>query len=80
MIRVLVQHESIDQATEFAGIMAAGVGGIATFAGVVRADDGVTTLELEHYPGATESALRTLAEEAARRWGLAAASVVAQAK
>ena len=76
MIRVLVQHESIDQATEFAGIMAAGVGGIATFAGVVRADDGVTTLELEHYPGATESALRTLAEEAARRWGLAAASVV----
>jgi len=76
MIRVLVQYESIDQATEFAGIMAAGVGGIATFAGVVRADDGVTTLELEHYPGATESALRTLAEEAARRWGLAAASVV----
>ena len=76
MIRVVVQHEPIDQAAEFAAIMAAGVGGIATFAGVVRADDGVTTLELEHYPGATEAALRSLAEEAASRWGLAAASVV----
>jgi molybdopterin synthase catalytic subunit len=76
MIRVAVQHEPIDQSAEFAAITAAGVGGIATFAGVVRADDGVTTLELEHYPGATEAALRSLAEEAAGRWGLAAASVV----
>ncbi|MFA6114389.1 MAG: molybdenum cofactor biosynthesis protein MoaE [Sphingomonas sp.] len=76
MIRVIVQHEPIDQAAEFEAIMASGVGGIATFAGVVRADDGVTTLELEHYPGATEAALRSLAEEAAGRWGLAAASVV----
>jgi len=76
MIRVVVQPEQIDQAAEFAAIMAAGVGGIATFAGVVRADDGVTTLELEHYPGATEAALRRLADEAHGRWSLAAASVV----
>ena len=76
MIRVVVQPEPIDQAAEFAAIMAAGVGGIATFAGVVRADDGVTTLELEHYPGATEAALRRLVEEASGRWSLAAASVV----
>jgi molybdopterin synthase catalytic subunit len=75
MIRVVVQPEPIDQAAEFAAILAAGVGGIATFAGVVRADDGVTTLELEHYPGATEAALRSLAGEAADRWGLAAVSV-----
>jgi molybdopterin synthase catalytic subunit len=76
MIRVVIQHEAIDPATEFAAIAAAGVGGIATFTGVVRADDGVGALELEHYPGATEAALRRLAEEAAERWGLAAASIV----
>ena len=76
MIRVVVQPEQIDQAAEFAAIMAAGVGGIATFAGVVRADDGVTTLELEHYPGATEAALHRLAEEASGRWALAATNIV----
>lgn len=76
MIHVAVQQEPIDQAAEFAAITAAGGGGIATFVGVVRGDDGVTTLELEHYPGATEGALRRLAEEAAARWGLSAARVV----
>ncbi|MDB5704394.1 MAG: molybdopterin synthase catalytic subunit [Sphingomonas bacterium] len=76
MIRVVIQHEAIDPAAAFAAITATGVGGIATFTGVVRADDGVGTLELEHYPGATEAALQRLAEEAVERWGLAAASVV----
>lgn len=76
MIRVLVQHESIDPAAEFAALQASGVGGIATFLGVVRADDGVTTLELEHYPGGTEAALRRLVGEAVARWGLAAAAIV----
>lgn len=75
MIRVSVQSEPIDVAAEFALLAGAGVGGIATFTGVVRADDGVRALELEHYPGATEAALRALTEEAAERWSLAAATV-----
>jgi molybdopterin synthase catalytic subunit len=75
VIRVSVQTAAIDMAAEFADLASAGVGGIATFTGVVRADDGVSTLELEHYPGATEAALRTLAEEAVERWRLAAASI-----
>lgn len=75
MIRIVVQNEAIDIAAEFAVITGAGVGGIATFTGVVRADDGVSALELEHYPGATEAALRRLAEEAAERWSLAAAII-----
>jgi len=75
MIRIAVQSEAIDVAAEFAAIAGAGVGGIATFTGVVRADDGVSALELEHYPGATEAALRRLAEEAAERWSLVAATI-----
>ena len=75
MIRVAVQSDPIDIAAEFALLAGAGVGGIATFTGVVRTDDGVSALELEHYPGATEAALRTLAEEAAERWSLAAAAI-----
>ena len=76
MIRIAVQAEPIDVAAEMATAEASGAGGIATFTGVVRGSDGVTGLELEHYPGATEAALRTLAEEAVTRWSLLGASVV----
>src|SRR5947208_3038209 len=74
MIRVVVQREPVDVATEYALI--AGAGAVATFSGAVRSDDGVTTLELEHYPGMTESMLRHMAGEASARWSLSAAAIV----
>jgi molybdopterin synthase catalytic subunit len=76
MIRVAVTMESIDLAAELAGVEAAGAGAVASFTGLVRADDGVTLLELEHYPGATEAALKALATEAADRWRLTAVTVL----
>ena len=76
MIRIMVSPAPIDVAAELASVEAAGVGGIATFTGLVRADDGVTGLELEHYPGMTERALHALAEQAAARWALLAVTVV----
>jgi molybdopterin synthase catalytic subunit len=74
MIRVCVQDRAIDVAAELAALPPAGAH--ATFAGQVRPDDGVEALELEHYPGMTEAALRNLAEAATARWGLAGAVVV----
>lgn len=76
MIRISVQPAPIDLAAELTAVEAAGAGGIATFTGLVRADDGVTELELEHYPGMTEAALLRLAEEATARWDLLAATIV----
>jgi molybdopterin synthase catalytic subunit len=76
VIQVLVSRDPIDAGAELARLERAGVGGIASFTGLVRGDDGVDLLELEHYPGATEAALTELAEEARGRWDLAAASVV----
>lgn len=76
MIRVSVQPAPIDLATELAGVEAKGEGAIASFTGVVRGDDGVTELALEHYPGMTEAALVALAEEAFGRWGLLAVTLV----
>lgn len=76
MIRIVVDREPIDPAGEMAAIEAGGAGAVATFTGLVRADDGVGTLELEHYPGATETALRTLAEGAMERWSLLSATIV----
>ena len=74
MIRVHVGREPVDAGAELAALERGGA--VATFTGLVRADDGVAVLELEHYPGATEAALTRLAEEAVARWSLTAASVV----
>ena len=76
MIRIVVNSAPIELAAELAAVEREGAGAIATFCGLVRADAGVTTLELEHYPGATEAALRTLAEHAVATWSLGAASIV----
>jgi molybdopterin synthase catalytic subunit len=76
MIRVSVQPAPIDLAIEIAGAEAKGAGGIASFTGSVRADDGVTELVLEHYPGMTEAALIGMAEQAFTRWNLLAVTIV----
>lgn len=76
MIRILVSADAIDISVELVGLESDGAGAVASFTGLVRADDGVGTLELEHYPGATEAALRVLAETAVMRWSLLSASIV----
>ena len=76
MIHISVQQSAIDIAAEMTRAEAAGAGAVATFTGLVRADDGVGTLELEHYPGATEAALLKVAEGAVARWSLSAAIIV----
>lgn len=76
MIRVVVQEAPIDLAAEHALAEAADAGAVASFTGLVRGDDGVTELALEHYPGATERALEALCAQAVERWSLARATVV----
>ncbi|PKP90964.1 MAG: molybdopterin synthase catalytic subunit [Alphaproteobacteria bacterium HGW-Alphaproteobacteria-16] len=76
MIRVSVDTAPIDIAAEVAGVEEHRAGAVATFTGIVRADDGVTCMELEHYPGMTEAALCDLAEQAMTRWSLIAAVIV----
>ena len=54
-------------------------GAVVTFTGYVRhtnEDRNIHTMELEHYPGMTESSITAILEEAAARWPLLAASVV----
>ena len=76
MIRIVVDRAPIDVAAEMAAVEGGDSGAVATFTGIVRSDDGVGTLELEHYPGATEAALTALADEAAARWALESATIV----
>lgn len=76
MIRVSVDPAPIALAMEIAALEERGAGGVASFTGVVRGDDGVTALELEHYPGMTEASLCALAEAALDRWGLLGVTIV----
>lgn len=78
MARIAVQEAPFDLAAESAALSAGRVdlGGIASFVGVCRADDGIAALVLEHYPGMTERALGNIAAEAERRWPLAGCIII----
>jgi molybdopterin synthase catalytic subunit len=52
------------------------VGGLASFVGLCRGDDGLSAMVLEHYPGMTERAIARIAAEACARWPLTGCTVV----
>lgn len=65
-----VQTAAFDLAAEMRGF-GAGSGAVVTFTGLVRDDSGAMQgMEIEHYPGMTESALQEYGQEAARRFQL----------
>ena len=76
--RVRVQEAPFDLSAESAALIAGreDVGGVASFVGLCRADDGLAALVLEHYPGMTERAIAGIAAEACARWPLSGCTVV----
>ncbi len=76
MIRVSIQAAPFDEGDELATLRVNGVGGIASFTGIVRGTDGLTELHLDHYPGMTEAAVAALAEMATKRWALDGATLI----
>ena len=76
MISVRVQPEDFDGGAELAALEGKGGGAVASFTGIVRADDGVEAMTLEHYPGMTEKALTALADHAMGRWPLCGVTVI----
>ena len=52
------------------------VGGLASFVGLCRADDGIAAMVLEHYPGMTERAIGRITAEACARWPLTGCTVI----
>ena len=54
-----------------------GMGAVVTFTGIVRDLGGdLSAMEIEHYPGMTEKALRAIADEAANRWQIGDALIL----
>ena len=72
-ITVRITTEDFDIAAEQAALGAGnpGIGAIAAFTGLCRDEDGrLSALELEHYPGMAEKAIRAICEEAVTRFSL----------
>lgn len=79
-MEVRVQAAAFDVGAE-AGAFAAGrrdAGAVVTFTGLVRdrPGGGLLALEIEHYPGMTERAIRAIAETAAACWHLSGCLVI----
>ena len=79
--RVTVQTADFDLAAELARLRAgdAGVGAVASFIGTVRDRNdglGVSSMELEHYPGMTERAIEAMIDEAFARFEIRGARVI----
>jgi molybdopterin synthase catalytic subunit len=79
--RVSIQTADFDLGAEVASLRAAdpGVGAVASFVGTVRDRNdglGVSSMELEHYPGMTEKAIEAMIDEAFKRFDIRAARVI----
>ena len=72
-MRIVVQEEPFDLGRETASFVdgRTDMGAVVTFTGVVREVDGaLAAMEIEHYPGMTETAIAAIAKEAQARWSL----------
>ena len=79
--RVTVQSEDFDLGREVAALRAAdaSIGAVAAFIGTVRDRNdgqGVSAMELEHYPGMTERAIEAMIDAAVQRFGISGARVI----
>ena len=75
---ISVQEQDFDVAAEIAALSDVGgeTGAIVTFTGIVRGDDGLQAMTLEHYPAMTEKALEEIERQAHARWPLKASRII----
>jgi len=77
--RVTIQHEDFDVAREVAALKRGDIGAVVSFVGTVRdtsEGQGIQAMELEHYPGMTESAIEAMIDQAFARFPIVGARVI----
>ena len=75
IMSIRIQTEDFDLSVELNRLRSdhRDIGAVVSFVGTVRDvndDDGVLSMELEHYPGMTESALEEIESRARQRWDI----------
>jgi molybdopterin synthase catalytic subunit len=82
MARVWIGEEDFDVSDQIAQLRAGdgGVGAVVTFLGTVRDRQGdrhgISSLELEHYPGMTEASIEAMIDQAFQRFDIRSARVL----
>ena len=82
MARVWIGQEDFDVSDQIAQLRAGdgGVGAVVTFLGTVRdrqgGRHGISSLELEHYPGMTEASIEAMIDQAFQRFDIRSARVL----
>jgi len=78
MSEVRIQPEDFDPGKEIAALNdnAGKVGAVASFIGLVRGDDGMKAMTLDHYPGFAEREISGHVAQAKERWPLLGVRVV----
>lgn len=72
---IRIQTEDFDMSAELNRLRSGhrDIGAVVSFVGTVRDvndDDGILSMELEHYPGMTESVLEEIENRARQRWDI----------
>ena len=82
MARVWIGSEDFDVSDQIAQLRSGdgGVGAVVTFLGTVRDrqgdQHGISSLELEHYPGMTEASIEAMIDQAFQRFDIRSARVL----
>jgi molybdopterin synthase catalytic subunit len=78
MSEIRVQRQDFDPGSEIAALQDKhGItGGIASFIGLVRGDDGLSAMTLDHYPGMCEREIAEHIAKAKARWPIIGVRVV----
>jgi molybdopterin synthase catalytic subunit len=78
MSEISIQREDFDPGLEIAALhtTAGELGAIASFIGLVRGDDAMEAMTLDHYPGFAEREIAAHVDEAKKRWPLLGVRVV----
>ncbi|MBU6442836.1 MAG: molybdopterin synthase catalytic subunit MoaE [Alphaproteobacteria bacterium] len=76
--RISIQTHDFDVNAEIAALTEgrSDIGAVVTFSGLVRGDDSLTAMTLEHYPGMTEREIAAHVAEAEGRWPLLGVTVI----
>ncbi|BBB24154.1 molybdopterin synthase catalytic subunit [Isorropodon fossajaponicum endosymbiont JTNG4] len=74
MDKIIIQQQDFDLSTEIAVVKNnnSDIGAVVSFVGFVRdLDDApIQKMTLEHYPGMTEKALKSIVDQAKKRWSI----------
>jgi len=78
MSEIRIQRADFDPGAELAALndRRGATGAVASFIGLVRGDDGLVAMTLDHYPGMCESEIAAHVAEARKRWPILSLRIV----